>query len=334
MKRGRANMTDKITLIAVMGIAMMALLTCCEVDGPNGNDNGPQELAILESFDPATGAWDSLASMNEPRSVAAAEVINGRLYVVGGSDLKRGKPYLNVLEEYNPSTDQWVRKASMRVKRDGPGAAVLDGKLYVFGGAQGRLYKSSMEIYDPATDSWTDGPSMNIARFCPAVGIVDGKIVVAGGVTEGVVDIADTEIFDPILNTWLGKLDMPTARGQAMAGVVNDTLYVLGGFSEQRQVTGVVESYPSSGVWQTGYAAMLSGGRAEAGFGVINDVIYIAGGLYETPSTKSVLGSLLAYDPATDSWQTGLTDMPTPRSEPAAAVINGKLYVVGGYVER
>lgn len=36
------------------------------------------------------------------------------------------------------------------------------------------------------------------------------------------------------------------------------------------------------------------------------------------------------YDPATDTW-TKKTDMPTPRSSIATAVVNGKIYVIGGW---
>jgi hypothetical protein len=40
--------------------------------------------------------------------------------------------------------------------------------------------------------------------------------------------------------------------------------------------------------------------------------------------------ALWAYDPASDTWETGLTPMPTPREHLASAAVGGKLYVIGG----
>lgn len=65
--------------------------------------------------------------------------------------------------------------------------------------------------------------------------------------------------------------------------------------------------------------------------GVIDGKMYVVGGR-ERPRPGALLqpiGALSAYDPATNSW-TARKPMPTPRSELAAAVINGKLYAVGG----
>jgi N-acetylneuraminic acid mutarotase len=38
------------------------------------------------------------------------------------------------------------------------------------------------------------------------------------------------------------------------------------------------------------------------------------------------------YDPASDTWDTTKTDMPTARRNPTCAVVNGKIYTFGGIV--
>ena len=70
--------------------------------------------------------------------------------------------------------------------------------------------------------------------------------------------------------------------------------------------------------------------RGEATAGVIGGKLYVVGGLLETGESKTVLGSMVIYDPLTDSWTTGPA-MPIVRAEAAGGVINGLLYVVGGY---
>jgi N-acetylneuraminic acid mutarotase len=60
---------------------------------------------------------------------------------------------------------------------------------------------------------------------------------------------------------------------------------------------------------------------------VINGKLYVAGGA----SAAGSLATLEVYDPATDTWATK-APMPTARHGAGGAVINGKLYVVGGDV--
>jgi N-acetylneuraminic acid mutarotase len=64
--------------------------------------------------------------------------------------------------------------------------------------------------------------------------------------------------------------------------------------------------------------------------GVVNGILYAIGGSssanYPTRSTKS---TVFAYDPVTDTW-TEKASMPKARFGLAVAVVNGKLYAVGG----
>ena len=67
-------------------------------------------------------------------------------------------------------------------------------------------------------------------------------------------------------------------------------------------------------------------GRYVFGIGVLHGKIYVAAGSDEAFTT---IAYLKHYDPRTDSWS---YDKPLaqPRREHAAAVVRGRLYVVGG----
>lgn len=80
-----------------------------------------------------------------------------------------------------------------------------------------------------------------------------------------------------------------------------------------------------SGTWET-KAPMSPRGDAMAG--VIAGRLYAAGG--GAPGGGST-NTLLEYDPATDAWATK-APMPTSRAVGGGAVIDGKLYVVGGWL--
>jgi N-acetylneuraminic acid mutarotase len=57
------------------------------------------------------------------------------------------------------------------------------------------------------------------------------------------------------------------------------------------------------------------------------DIVFAAGGV----SGNSLLNTIEAYDPATNTWSP-VSSMPTRREGPGVAGVNGKLYVVGGNV--
>ena len=60
---------------------------------------------------------------------------------------------------------------------------------------------------------------------------------------------------------------------------------------------------------------------------MVNGALYAVGGF--NTSVFSVLNTVEAYNPATNTWTADIP-MPTARSALAAAVINGTLYTVGG----
>jgi len=80
----------------------------------------------------------------------------------------------------------------------------------------------------------------------------------------------------------------------------------------------------SSGSWHT--AARMPTRRWGMGAGVIDGKLYVVGGI---DASGNILGTLEAYDPATDRWE-ALPPMPTPRYWLSAGVVNGKLYAIGG----
>ena len=64
---------------------------------------------------------------------------------------------------------------------------------------------------------------------------------------------------------------------------------------------------------------------------VVADKIYFIGGsLFENHAGPFGLSTVEVYDTQTNTWQRG-ADMPTPRTNAKAAVVNGTIYVFGGY---
>ena len=78
--------------------------------------------------------------------------------------------------------------------------------------------------------------------------------------------------------------------------------------------------------------SQLPTGRSAFSTAVVDGKIYLIGGLLFESEKKNTFGlsTVEVYDTKNNSWQR-LADMPTPRLQAGAAVVDGKIYVVGGY---
>ena len=93
------------------------------------------------AYDPTTDTWTTRASLPKPVKSASVGVVNGRIYVAGGTQFAWTGPDTYVTEiwtpyvyAYDPQTDQWSIQSPMRTGRYDATAAGLDGVLYVIGG--------------------------------------------------------------------------------------------------------------------------------------------------------------------------------------------------------
>ncbi len=72
-----------------------------------------------ECYNPASSTWVPLKNMSCGRSTSAVEVLNGKLYVIGGySD--DGIPK-NSAECYDPIANKWTSISPMKLKRSNAG---------------------------------------------------------------------------------------------------------------------------------------------------------------------------------------------------------------------
>ena len=97
--------------------------------------------------------------MQTARVGAGVEVMDGKLYAIGGKDENGNK--LRSVECYDPAKNQWEQLPTMGTKRWGAGVAVMDHRLYVIGGANGaeRGQLPTVEVYDPQKRQWSEVPT-------------------------------------------------------------------------------------------------------------------------------------------------------------------------------
>ena len=135
-------------------------------------------------------------------------------------------------------------------------------------------------------------------------------------------------------DTWETKAPMPSGRGVQATGVIDGKLYAPG-VDPTSSFASVLDVYDqATDTWNRGRASPTPRGGNAAG--VIGDKLYVVGGCIGFPPTGpdcriGTTNLLEVYDPDSDTWTT-LPPMPTARGFVTAAVIVGKLHVVGGNV--
>ena len=287
----------------------------------------------------ASDSWTRLEPMPTARTTLGVAVVNGKIYAIGGYG---AGGYLNVNEEYDPATNTWTTKEPMPIPRASFGIAVVENKIYVIGGvigydvdAEGIITCSINQVYDPLTDTWETMEPMPTNRSQLNANVLDGKVYMIGGRTGGqYTTVALNQVYDPETDTWTTKTSIPYPVVRYASAVVDDKIYIISGQNEFHSLVNLnfTQIYdPENDVWSQGaqMPVVTTHAAADATTGVFAPKrIYVIGG---EGGFVYPLDQNYVYDSQADVWITG-TPMPTSRSNPAVAVVNDLVYVIGGTV--
>lgn len=290
---------------------------------------------------PNENTWTKKASMHEPRGGLGVAVVNGKLYAIGGSNQSGLYPaniqggFVGTNEEYNPVTDTWTYRSPMPTPRSDFAIAVYNNKIYCMGGTVGtekvdiifsRFVTSVVnEVYDPATDTWeTKAALPNAGMFMQAI-VVDNKIYVIDG--------RFNEVYDPENDTWTTKAQTPLpAEDYGPSGsneytlfLLDNKLYIVGQFSNRFIKYDFLEDTWSNGSMLPNYDFYSIAGGMTTGSKAPKRLYLLFGIRGWVPSAVTQ-----AYNPVNNAWTTGKPIL-TNRIHPGIAVVDDKLYVIGGY---
>jgi hypothetical protein len=276
----------------------------------------------------AEDTWTSKADMPTARGFVSGCVVDGKIYVVGGTDNTQLNA-IALVEVYDPVSDTWTTRASMPEARTCPATCTYNGKVYVFGGASPTVYsppKNTVFEYDPQTDIWTQKANMPHAFHACGVAVLDDTIYLMGG--GGVYFPPDSTVmaYHPLTESWIEKEPMPTARGSLSACVVDGQIYAIGGTTEDYHSVSykLVEVFdPATNTWTQ--KADMPTGRFGLGACVLDGKIYAAGGW----RGSDVLTINEMYDPATNVWESK-SGLQQKRFKHFLASVGAKIYAIGG----
>ena len=184
------------------------------------------DISANEVYDPATNTWATKASIPTPRYSAATNIVDGKIYFIGGYTMANLGKSDNITQVYDPQTDSWATKSSAPLPVVSSASAVVDNNIYVLGMNKSRSF---IEIYDPTNDTWIVG------------GITPLDYWSTGAATNGVDALKRiyffnenrTDIYDPATDNWTVGATAPTDRLLAIVAVLNETFYLIGGRTGQ-----------------------------------------------------------------------------------------------------
>ncbi len=299
-----------------------------------------------ESF--ADQGWEVITQLPPKRGAFATAVVGHKVYLIGGSVFEKAKrdkgilgPYgISTVEVYDTQTNAWQKGTDMPTPRHAAKAAVVNGTIFVFGGWNGpvdfalRKYPVNVEAYNPRTDTWVQKQDMPVPRVDFGIGVVDGKIYLIGGsMRANREEIDRVDVYNPATDTWAKGREMPTPRSNLSVAVVGNHIYAIGGLAGWPRVNfglTVIEEYDTTSRQWREKGDMLDT-RDWFKTVVVRDSIYIIGGSIwkGVGFAREYLASVNVYDPQRDSWN-DIPAMPMPLTPQGAAVVNGRVYVLGG----
>ena len=309
--------------VDILEISQMPALAAMQGDG---NDGKPDPvMPALMAAQGEGDTWTKKTDMPTPRFGHGAAVIDGKIYVIGGSHANvTGLPTMQV---YDPVADAWDEKADMPTKRYFHSTSVVNGKIYVIGGCLAPwTARPVVEVYDPDNDTWVKKADMPTSRAAHATSVVDGLIYAIGGVDNNKNPLSTVEAYDPATDTWTKKTNMPTRRSWLSTCVVDGIIYAIGGSAGLGNFgIRVVEAYdPVADNWVR--VANMPTARGWLATSVVDGKIYALGG---TNAAGAGSSTVEVYDPLTDTW-TKKADMPTKRHSLSTSAASGRIYAIGG----
>ena len=227
----------------------------------------------IEVYDPATNTWEVKKPMPTPRSQSEANVVNDKIYLIGG---RTGGQYSTVStnQVYDPISEKWETKKSMPYPVVSFSSVAVDNKIYVMGGQDefnDPINLDILQIYECTSDSWTIGtPLPTTVLNSVACTISDplgserifliGGQLGAKGSSGNRTDMV--QVYNPENNTWSVGVSMLTARDKLAVAVVSNTIYAMGGaggnilssgegYAENEAYTPNVDQPPSASPSQT-----------------------------------------------------------------------------------
>jgi len=173
---------------------------------------------------------------------------------------------------------------------------------------------------------WQWKASLPSPRQGMAAAVLENKIYVIGGSETEMHGLTVVQAYDVQQDEWETNIDpLNVARTNSAAVFFEGKVYVFGG-RDHNQIISEVEMYdPLSNQWTV--VSQLPTPREGLSAVVVDSLVWVIGGA----AFQANYNIVECYNPAANSWETLPQQLTVPRVASVAAVINGEVYVFGGF---
>ena len=284
-------------------------------------------IEVVATVTNDNGVWHSEAAFQPGAQGAAADLVNGKLYVFDGVQNGVASSALSI---YDPATNTWTNSSTSDVvARSFLASAVAPTeKIYLIGGLVNGAPTNAVSVYDPSDGTITTTlPNYPIALYGAGAAFgSNSKLYVCGGASStGTLNAV--EVYDPATNVWTTTGSLITAVSNAAVVSYGGKIYAFGGIDGNGAASTAVQIYsPTTGAWVSGTPLPTACYGATAG--VIAGKIVVAGGYN---SSGQPLDTTQIFDPATNNSTTG-PSMPISDAYAGQGLISdgAQMFMVGG----
>ncbi|XP_024290265.2 kelch-like protein 33 [Oncorhynchus tshawytscha] len=216
------------------------------------------------------------------------------------------------------------------------GVGVMEGRLYVIGGCEFYTKTDTLKSvyrYDPMQDSWQRLADMQEYRSNFSVVVWGDRLYAIGGDMDMNTNLDSVEDYSPVSDTWSFAKPLDQALSGHAATLLDGEIFISGGFDCRYQcLTSMFLYHPERG---TTYLAEMSQDRAQHCMEVLHHGgggLCVVGGVCNLHTFYTDQLACEVYDSVSDSWS-ALTPLAIPHVGAASVVLEGKIYVLGGYCQ-
>ncbi|CAJ0927821.1 unnamed protein product [Ranitomeya imitator] len=254
-----------------------------------------------------------------------------RLLFVGGEVSEHCLELSDDVYSLDIEKEQWMSETQLPARRSHHCVTALGNFIYVAGGSFSRdnggdAASNLLYRYDPRWSLWIQVASMNQHRVDFYLGAVTDKLVAVGGRNENGA-LSSVEVYCPQLDLWSYMSELPRFTYGHAGAVHKDYVYISGGHDYQigPYRKNLLCYDPRADAWEERRPMTIA--RGWHSMCTLDDSIYAIGG------SDDNLESMERFDilaPQCDQW-TRVAPLLQPNSESGAAVLDNKIYILGGY---
>ena len=236
-----------------------------------GGIDYPLYYNTISKLDEPNNVWITLNDQVIGRRYLTTEVVNGIIYIIGGSN---ANGFVDIVEAYDIANDTLYEVAPLPTKRTNLNSVVYQNKIYVIGGKLDSTDSRTniVEVFDPSLNSWETLSSMPTSRECD-IALFDNKIYAFGGF-DGSSGLRNVEVYDIANDSWSNKSEMPYDLSAYHLASFDNFIFLIGDYDDY--IDGVHLYNALDETWNTLVTNFT--GRRHAAVVRNNDWIYVIGG--------------------------------------------------------